>query len=273
MKHLRRLIGILLILAGATGLVLSLMAIRGIHQAATSVATQSTDILDSAHEAVVFLKQGTTKTHAILAETKGRTQALDTTLVDITKKVKDSPSDKAFLYTLDNEMVKQLVRAQATLANVRSTIAGFQSTLVLFNSLDRFSKTRAKDGTDVDDGQDLSRSLTEASENLDHISRFLDEVLTDKEVTLKGLNEVTVWVKQIQGRLAEAEQRVNAFQRRLTVTEQRIVASQTTLPVWIKEGSLFACLLLTCFAFTQIGLVIMGQGMIRNGPPESRSEV
>src|SRR5207247_5258245 len=109
-----------------TGLVLSLMAIRGIHDASTAVATQSTDILDSAHEAVVFLKQGTTRTHAILAETKGRTQTLDATLVDITKKIKDSPSDKAFLYTLDNEMVKQLVRAQVTLTNLRSTIAGFQ---------------------------------------------------------------------------------------------------------------------------------------------------
>ena len=97
-------------------------------------------------------------------------------------------------------------------------------------------------------------------------------MLTDKEVTLTGLNEVTVWVKQVQGRLAEAEQRVDTFQRRLAVTEQRIVASQTTLPVWIQQGSQFACLLLTCLAFSQIGLVILGQGMIRKCPPESPPE-
>ena len=274
MKHLRRFAGTLLMAAGAAGLVLSLIAISGVHQASTSVSRHTTDILDSTKEGVAFVKHGTTKTQFLLGEARERTHALDATLVDITKKVKNSPSEKALLDSLDSNLVKQLARAQSTLATLRTTLEGFHNMLVLFNSLEGFSKsTSTKGKDDLDESQNLSRSLTEASENLDQISRFLDEALTDREVTLKRLSEVVVWVEQIQGRLADAEQRVDAFRMRLTVTEERIISSQKTIPVWIENGSVFAMLLLGCFAFTQIGLLLQGQSLLRNrakdmGPAE-----
>src|SRR6266542_4408870 len=56
MKYLRCFAGLVLMLAGAAGLVLSALAIGGVHQASTSVSRQTTDILDSTKEAVVFLK-------------------------------------------------------------------------------------------------------------------------------------------------------------------------------------------------------------------------
>ena len=266
MEHLRRFTGIVLMLAGAIGLVLSVIAIVGVHQGSTSVSRQTADILDSTKEAVVFLKRGTTKTHGLLVETKTRVHALDDTLVDIVKEVKNSPSEKAFLDTLDENVVKQLLRAKSTLTALRSTLEGFQNTLVLFNSLEGFSKSESSEQRkSVDETQELSRSLLEASENLDQISRFLDDVLTDRTVTLKGLKEATIWVKEIQGRLVDAEHKVDIFRQRLTVAEERILSSEKTIPAWIDRGSLFAILLLACFAFSQIGLLLQGQSLLRKG--------
>src|ERR1700686_4620058 len=56
MKHLRRFAWTLLMAAGAAGLVLSLIAISGVHQASTSVSRHTTDILDSTKEGVAFVK-------------------------------------------------------------------------------------------------------------------------------------------------------------------------------------------------------------------------
>jgi hypothetical protein len=188
-------------LAGVVGLVLSLIAICAVHQVSTSVSSQATDILDSTKEAVVFLKHGTTKTHSLLRETKARTHALDATLVGIAKEVKNSPSEKAILDTLDEDVVKQLLRAQSTLAALRSTLEGFQNTVVLFNSLEGLSNSESSEHRKkLDETQQLSLSLTEAAENLHQISRFLDDALTDRAVTLKGLKEAMVWVNQIQGK-------------------------------------------------------------------------
>jgi hypothetical protein len=261
-------------LAGAVGLVLSLIAIYGIHQASTFAARQTADILDSTKEAVVFLKRGTTKTHGLLNETKTRAHALDDTLADIVKKVKNSRSEKTLLDRLDDNVVKQLLRAQSALAALRSTLEGFQNTLVLFNSLERFAKSESRgQRKGVDDMQELSRSLMEAAEILDRISRFLDDVLTDRAVTLKGLDEATIWVKEIQGRLVNAEHGVDVFHQRLTIAEERILTSERAIPQWIDLGGMFAMLLLACFAFTQIGLMIQGQSLLRaNNPGQAKSD-
>jgi 2,3-bisphosphoglycerate-independent phosphoglycerate mutase len=164
---------------------------------------------------------------------------------------------------LDQSIAKQLQRAQTTVAALHSTLEGFHNTFVLLNSLPGFSKSEpSKDGKRLAETPELSQSLLEAADLLDQLSRFLNEVLTDREVTRKSLSQVLTLVEQIQGRLADADNRVGAFQQRLRVTGERISSSQATIPVWIEKGSLFVIVLLACFAFTQIGLILQARQLL-----------
>src|SRR4051812_47776391 len=94
MKPLRLLTGILLLLAALAGLAFCVIAIFGVQQTAPSISTQATTIFDSTKEAVVFLKHGTIKVQALVAETKTRAQALDATLVDLGKRMTKSATGK-----------------------------------------------------------------------------------------------------------------------------------------------------------------------------------
>jgi hypothetical protein len=153
--------------------------------------------------------------------------------------------------------------------SLQSTLEGFQNALVLFNSISKFSKVSTLDDGDKEagNGEDLAKSLTEASEILDHISRFLNDFLSDREVTHKNLNELMGWVKQIQVKLALAEGRVDAFRQRLRVTEERVANSRDTIPSGIEWGGVIVIVLFVSYAFTQIGLMIQGWMLWRKSDP------
>jgi chromosome segregation ATPase len=263
MKLVRCLTGIVFMLVGVAGLVFSSLTIWGVQQVSTAASRQTEDILDSTKEGVGFLRRTTTKVHHLLGETKSRTKALDVTLADIADKVKNN-KDKKTLHALHERIGAQLQRAQTTIATLQSNLEGIRNALGLFNSLSKISKSRSSaDRKDEDEIQVLSHSLTETSETLDQISHFLDDVLTDREITQTSLNQVTVWVQQVESKLADAENRVDVFRQRLIVTEERVAASQQSIPSWIERGGQLVIVLLICFAFTQIGLMLQGWRMLR----------
>ncbi|MBM4071198.1 MAG: hypothetical protein FJ271_20020 [Planctomycetes bacterium] len=270
MKPLRFLVGLLLLLAGMAGLISSVIAIFGVQDAASTLSTQTTDILSSTGDAVQFLKRGTTKIQTLLAETQERTQALDATLAGVAAKIKNNPSGKTLLDALDQSIARQLARAQSTVAALQATLEGFHGTLVLFHSLPGANKGDAAIGTKGDkqaaEDADLPKVLLEASDILDQLAQFLNEVLTNREVSRTSLARLIELVEQIQVRLADAATRVRDFQQRLGVTEARIAASQTALPVWIDKGSVFAVVLLVCFAFTQLGLMLQARRLLTGKP-------
>ena len=48
-------------------------------------------------------------------------------------------------------------------------------------------------------------------------------------------------------------------------TEEQITASQKALPTWIEWASVIAIVMLTCFAFTQCGLMLQAWCLLRKG--------
>ena len=139
--------------------------------------------------------------------------------------------------------------------------------LVLFNSLSRFSPSAPSNPKGANEGDELIHSLSEASELLDQVSGFLNEFLTDREVTHKSLTELTTRVKQIQVRLADAVSRVDAFRQRLVVTEESVSSSRQQLPHWIEWGGIIAIVALASFGFTQIGLLLQAWSLLRTKTP------
>lgn len=264
MKQLRVLVGLTLLLAGIVGLGASALAILGVQEAAASLTAETTEVLGATADAVHFLKRGTTKIQTLLAETQAHARTLDATLAGVATKIKNSPSGKTLLDALDQNIAKQLARAQATVAALQATLEGFHGTLVLFQSLPGASKAdSAKAGKQSGEAPDLSRSLLEASEILDQLAEFLNDVLSNREVTRTSLGRLIELVEEIQVRITDAARRVGDFQQRLHVTEQRINASRTTLPVWIEKGGVFAIILLVCFAFGQVGLMLQARTLLR----------
>src|SRR5262245_35420367 len=131
MRFLRILGAVVLMLASVGGLIVCILSMIAVYEAATAASKQSKDILDSTQEAVVFLKHSTAKTQGLLTEAKARVHALDATLEDIAAKVKKNPAGKTPLNVLDERVAMELQRAQVNIAALRSTLDGFHSTLVL----------------------------------------------------------------------------------------------------------------------------------------------
>lgn len=255
MKYVRLAVGIVLLLAGIVGLTVSLIGIYSIQQSVRPAALETVQVLDSLKEGVTMLRRGTTKIQGLVAETRGRTKDLQDTLGDIAVKLDRTKSASTPLSALDERIAARFQQAQGTVASLHSSLEGFQSALVLFNSLPRFGSPPPK-AEPLDEGQELIRSLTEASDTLDQISHFLSSVLADRELTRKNLDALMAWVQQIQNRLTESENRIAAFRERLTGTEERIVLSRKMLPTWVEWGSTIAVVMLGCFGFSQIGLMV-----------------
>ncbi|MBM3995383.1 MAG: hypothetical protein FJ303_14705 [Planctomycetes bacterium] len=262
MKTIRIVGGVVLMLAGVVGLIVCGLAIREIHGAAEPVATQTTNILKSAEEGVRFVKRGTAKSQLLFGDTKTRVKGLDAVLKEIDKKIKANPSGRALLDSLDPNVSKQLQRAQSAVVGLQSTLEGFSNALVLFNSVPSLLKPVAsEEAKQASETQDLTRSVQEATEALDQLAQFLNEILTDKEVTQQSLTRATGLVDQIHNKLGDTEKQVGTFQQRLTIAEERLASSRQSIPVWIDRGSIAAIVLLVCFAFTQIGMIVQG-GML-----------
>ncbi len=272
MNSLKTIVGLAMMAAGVVGFGVTVMVIREARTASQSLSKQTEDILDSTEEGVDFLNRGTEKVSLLLQITKEKVQSLDKILNDLSRKVSDRDSKATLLDALDEDIARRLQRAQTSVASLQSTLHGLNNTLMLFHSIPGMTpKDSSNGGKDINDAQELSQTLMEASDVLDRQSRFLNDILTDREVTKKSLDEVKSLVVEIQSKLGEAQEKVTTFQERLSRIEDRIRNSQENLPFWIEKGYVLLVIFLICFAFSQLSLILHGRSLLNQKREEKES--
>lgn len=263
-RFLLRLGGLVLITAGASGLVFSLVALAFVARAQAGATTAILARIDLASQMLDATAEGLLVVSASLTKTQTTLDLLETTTEGVAKTLGENKPLIDRLATLAGEDLPASITAtQRSLAGVEASAKVVDDTLAGLNSLPFIStlvyapqvplhtslaEVSASLGT-------LSASFQQMQANLNTTGANLERVKTDIEAVARNIGAMDASLRDAQGVVSRYQSVVASLQ-----ADMRTLRGE--LPDWLNRVAWGIALILIWLGVAQIGLLSQGLEML-----------
>lgn len=257
-------LGVILILAGAGGMIFSAAGIGSLWYFKPSIQAVITRDLTLLQETLTTTSEGLVLVSDSIETTAASVRALEETIGDTAGAIRaTTPMIATLAIMTREELPRTLETAQTSLSSAQESaqiIDGFLSALSFLP------------GIDYDPEVPLNEALASVSASLDPLPTNLKTIETSLEATEDNLSVVQSDIEliaadmsQISASLEESQGVIEQYQATTTDLEQRVEQALERLPYQVRVAAWALTFALVWFFFTQLGLVLQGMAMI-NAP-------
>ncbi len=273
MKFLRRVLGVLVMLAGVLGLVLSLAGLAGVWLLKPTIAVYAGSTLDTLHESVVISQDVMDTTHEALGATIDSVDALSAMLGTTAATVEDTQPVLAGFDTMMSTTLPATMRAatdslytaQEAARVLETTIQQLDAFRFLLAATPMIGDMVPQTGEAYLPEKPLADSLGELAANLEGLPATFSEMSdslseTDEQLASVQENLVTMSdsVALISSSLGEYQQMVGQSKSSMDNLTSILTGLQTNLPAILNGGAIALSLFFAWLLAAQV--VIFSQG-------------
>ena len=262
MRRIQRWSGRLTIGVGIFGVVLALATVVLLWRARAGFTARAVEISDFATAVNDNAKDRIARADAVLERMQQNARFLLQTIEQL--RVNAEQDEKAVLTLLDLEVdiARGLEDSRSLLVSIQSSLQSLSQAVVLLESVSSpMFRVRRPTDSMASDQRQLSRVLLETSEQLATVIEFI-EVMDRQKITTALVTELRLSVTRLESRLEEVRAWLDSGQAYLRTTGESVPAARDRLLVWTDATAVTVCLLLVCFTFTQVHLIVYGRSLV-----------
>jgi hypothetical protein len=258
MMILRRLIGILVVMAAVVGIIFSVVGLIGIWRYRPAVTQTLTNNLTVFDQALNTTQDGLTIVGQVVQTTTVEVASLQTTTKALAVAIHDTNPMLASLVSLTGTDIPEAVSA------TQSSLASAQSSALLIDSVPLLPVAAYKPEVPLATAlSQVSTSLEGLKPSLVTINTSLADGKKNLAVLEIELNKISDTTKGISNTLGRAQIVIDQYQTLTTQLKQRVEAAQAVIPSWSTKITWILSFVLGWLLITQVGLVVQGLDMLR----------
>ncbi len=264
MQRIQRWFGGLTIGVGLLGVVLSLATLVMLWRVQAGFSDRAVEIADFAMGVNDNARDRIAQADAVLEQMQHRVDFLERTAEQLRVNAEQNQTAVSALHHLDADISRNLEDARGLLVSIQSSMQTFSQALVLFESVSS-PLLRVRRPAEPNAGEDppqLSRLLLEISEHLATVTEFVS-LMEQQTISTAMVTELKQSIASLEGRLQEARAWLDSIHGYLLATGKRVPLARDRLLLWINAAALTGTILLICFIFTQVHLVVYGRSLLR----------
>ncbi len=276
-RRVYRSIGLVVVLAAISGLLVSLAGIAGVWRVMRSMKTGLATTLDLAGTTLQTTSEAMAIAGGALDQADDSLSALVDTLQTAGQSLHDTiPLVDTLALVATEDVPETVLATQAALESAQVSAGVVDATLAVLTSIPLLPVER------YEPGMSLSQALADVSASLDPISESLSSLqtpLADTRANLAAFEAqfaaVAGDVEQISLSLAEARGITEQYQQVITALQRQLDLARASLPRQLDRVAWFLTILLAWLSIAQLGLMMQGFEMLgldftrpRERPPE-----
>lgn len=271
---LRRLTGMVFILAAVAGIIFSVVGLIEVWRFRPVVTQTVTDNLALYDQTLITTQQGLTIVSQVVQTTTVDVASLQTTTQALAMAIHDTSPMLDSLTSLTSKDFPAAVSAtQTSLASAQSSALLIDNVLAALTSIP-FSPVGAYK-PDVP----LHTALAQVSASLDALTPSLATIntsLADGKTNLGtvevDLNNISDTTKGISDTLASAQTVIAQYQTVIAQLKLRVEATQVAAPAWMTTATWVLTFVLGWLLITQLGLAAQGLGLLQGRRDDSHHQ-
>ncbi len=265
---LRKLFGVLFVVAAIAGFVLSaygLVEIWRFRPVATQSVVSNLALFD---QALITTQEGLTIVGQVVQTTSADVTSLQTTIQALAQAIHDTnPMLNSLTKLTGKDFPEALAATHTSLASAQSTALLIDNILAALTSIPFSPVAAYKPAVPLHTAlEQVSASLDPLTPALTTISTSLAVGKTNMSAVEKELTGVSETTKEISSALADAQGVVAEYQAVVDQLKARVETLQQTAPAWITRIAWILSILLGWLLIAQLGLGSQGLDMLRTRP-------
>lgn len=253
-------VGILLIAASISGIVISISGIVGLWRVESEVKTSLIETLALLEKALQTTSDGLAAASQSLEQADNALASATSAILTAERSLEDTlPLLDTLNEVATQELPQTISKSQQAIRSAQASAKIIDSTLSTLASIPLIGLRG------YDSSQPLSKSLAELSGSLDPIANSLasvQEPLTTSKASLAAIDqsagEIAKDLLSIRASLTRARQVITEYEDVVNTLHQKVKTSQSSLPNALDRTAWFISLALGWLGLTQIGLLFQG---------------
>jgi methyl-accepting chemotaxis protein len=268
---LRRIIGLLLIVAAIGGLIFSLYGLITVWRLRPVALKNATSSLDLVQASLDTTSQGLTVAGQSLDSTMASLGALESAVETTSRTFEDTvPIINTLTDLTSNELPKTIESAQTSLLAAQESAKIIDSVLRALVSIPFVNKDIYNPPVPLDQALgDVSKSLDGLPTSLKSIGSSMEATSDNLELMRADLDQMATTIRGISASLEDAHSVVDAYQQLVNDLGDRVKNVRPKVPGWLNSLAWFITLAFLWLGIAQFGLLLQGLQLL-GVPLESR---
>lgn len=267
-QTIKMLGGILSMVVGTVGVVLSLFLMLEIQEKANQLEREVPPTLDHAVHIANSVRQQGEATTKILNTTQERVATLGTTIENLSTKLNERDNPSSLLTVLDEDIDQQLDNAKQFVLSMQNSMRNLGNTLLVFDSMSLFGSSpvpnsQADTLQQNNPLQTVAVGLRQTADLLDQVTHGITKLQSGESISPRQLRKIQFTLTQVDKELIRIKTEVTKFSDEVAKTEQKLKNLQTEAPIWIRDVSRMTLLFLFCFGTSQLVLGLHGFRLVK----------
>jgi methyl-accepting chemotaxis protein len=257
---LRRIIGLLLVVAAVGGLLFSLYGLVTVWRLRPIALKNATSSLDLVQASLVTTSQGLTVARQSLNSAMASISALESAITVTSKTFEDTvPLFTTLTDLTSNELPKTVESAQTSLLAAQESAKIIDSVLRALVSIPFVNKDIYNPPVPLDQALgDVSKSMDGLPAALKTIGTSMEATSDNLEVMRADMDQMATDIRGINSSLEDAQGVVDAYQQLVDDLEGRMKDIRPKVPDWLDSLAWVVTLAFLWLGIAQIGLLLQG---------------
>jgi hypothetical protein len=262
---LKRLVGFLLIIAAAAGVVFSIVGLVEIWRYRPVVSQAVTDNLALMDQALIITQDGLTIVGQVMQTTTADVASLQTTTQAVARAIHDTNPMLTALTTLTgNDFPAAISATKTSLASAENSALLIDNVLAVLTSFPLSPVAAYKPAVPLHTAlAQVSTSLNSLPPSLAAINSSLADGKANLGVVEVQLNKISDTTKEMSTALGNAQTVVSQYQAVTTQLRAQVEAAQRAAPGWLMAITWILTFVLAWLLIVQLGLAVQGLDMVR----------
>jgi hypothetical protein len=264
--NLRKLLGLLLMVAAVAGIIFCIIGLIGVWQIKPTLTQTVSENLALLDDTLIATQDGLTAIGQLVQTTATDVASLQTTTQALAQTIHDTnPMLDSLTSLAGNDLPDAITAAQTSLASAQSSAQLIDTVLGALTSIPFSPVAQYKPEVP------LAASLSQVSTSLDTLPPALATIhtsltagKTNLSVVESELTNISTTVKGISNNLGSAQQSIDQYKTVTTKLKDRVEAAQRTTPTLITTLSWIFTILLVWLVISQLGLWAQGFDLLQS---------
>lgn len=266
-NFIKRIAGLVAAAVGATGAVLSVLAIVQAWTIADRLSREIPEVLAHLEAIADSVREQGESTVSLLETARERVASISIAVEELSKKAGERPTTASILEALEPDIEQRLESAEEVILAMQNSIRSMSSALLLLDSIPFFKPWIAPaEGQDESHLKTVATSLTETADLLGQATEAVTRVRSGQTISPQQLAQLQETLVRVDRGLGDVESEIRLFSGRVEQTGSQLTRLREEVPGWIHNSALIATGFFVCFGFSQLSLLLHGWQWLRGTP-------